>query len=203
MALNVQTSFAGAGFCRDLLNTRQSTFSRDRLAVGRFERAEFPEIPPQELSGLVLGRPTERLFTAHYNGIEVMGKRLNHGSLKEAAWLQELNKLGLGVRFYGLTEIQGRLFFVMEKVPGYNTNVLNFGVVISSATVKEMRRQFDILTSNDIFPIDMQFQVGRDGQKVKIVDPEVFEIRAQTPDRIEKHWRWFQAVLRANFETAD
>lgn len=175
-------------------------FSGAWLAAGRFTPEDFNALAPQDLTNLATDRPGPRLFTATYQGQTVIGKRVPGGKLREAAWLRELNKLGVGVKLHGLVRLRdGELYFVMENVPGINTNQPIFGAVIKQNAFAEMRRQFEILAANEIFPVDLQFQVSPSG-KVAIVDPEYFEIKNGLAERPERLWQLLSVALKMNFE---
>lgn len=192
--------FAAPGAHATSCQQRFQDFSAQWLEAGKFLPSDFAPIPARELTDIVNGKPGPRLFTATYQGETVVGKRATFGKLKEAAWLRELNKLGLGAKLHGLTIAKdGDYFFVMEHVPGINTNQPNFGTSIKKSAFEEMRRQFEVLAAHDIFPVDLQFQVARDG-RVAIVDPEYFEIKRGLFARPERLWQLFSASVKMNFE---
>src|SRR5690606_32815031 len=102
----------------------------------------------------------------------------------------------LGVQFFGITEVKGKKYLVMEYVEGINTNqYYSPKEVLHQSEINEMRRQFDILIQNDILPVDIQFQVSRDGKRVVLVDPEYFEYTHVPKKEAEDYFQFFLSYL--------
>lgn len=120
------------------------------------------------------------MLQAQYQGQDVIVKlALPANGLREAMWLQELNKLGLGASFFGVTQIKGENYIVMQDVGGYNTNLAQYAPVdfrINQVMYNEMLRQADVVMNNGILAVDLQFQLGVDRNSVTLVDPESFEV---------------------------
>lgn len=150
-----------------------------RLQAGVFHVTEFRRLQEDWLRDVTPLGARQDLFRATIQGHAVIAKRAVN--LKEAAWLQELNAVGLGPKLHGLVEKGDALFVVMADVGGVNTQVPMLapaGFKLSASAVAEMKRQLGVLLENGVYPFDIQFQVSADGRRVVLIDPEMFHMRA-------------------------
>ena len=118
-------------------------------------------------------------FQAMLRQEKVFLKKLRGNSQNEVTWLTRLNQLGLGVRFFGITKIQEQQYMIIENAPGVNTQMPMLAPSdfrLTKTAVTEIKRQAELLASEGISPLDLQFQVSPDGRQVKIIDPELFRM---------------------------
>lgn len=183
----------------------QTSFNRERLVRDHFDVAEFSEVPSTQLENVREFENRADLFHADWNGQPVIGKKLRRGSLREAAWIQELNKIGLAVKFLGLSKVQGQLYLIVVDVGGVNTQMLMLapeGFNLNYHLVVEMRRQLKIMIDHRIYPLDLQFQLSRDRKQALIIDPENFQLWAPGTDQSHKTRMALQTVL-LNWQMSD
>lgn len=155
-------------------------FNADRLRNQDFELTQFPQLQEGWLQNPQTFKNRGDMFRASLQGLAVIGKKVPKGNLKEAAWVQELNRLGLGPKLHGLVEKNNDLYFVMTDVGGINTQMAltaPVGFKLNADVMREMERQKNILVEHGIFPVDIQFQISLDRKRVVLIDPEAFQIR--------------------------
>lgn len=118
-------------------------------------------------------------FTAQRGSQTVFLKRLRNSLSPEISWLERLNYLGLGAKLYGKTELNGQTFAVLEYVEGINTQMPMMAppdFKLAPQVVAEIKRQAKLLADHQIIPVDLQFQVSKDGSQVVLIDPELFKV---------------------------
>lgn len=182
---------AGAVFCvsahrfdRGVNGVVTPRMNAARLKDKTYKTTEFRSLQEAWLENVAPLGARKDLFRATIQGHAVIGKKLPDGNLKEAAWLQELNAIGLGPKLHGLVQRGNDTFFVMADVGGINTQVALLapsGFKLNTEVMNEMKRQLGVLLENGVYPFDIQFQVSADRKKVVLIDPEMFQMREPGP----------------------
>lgn len=181
-----QSVFASNILCHDVFNTHNtqslnSSIHLQRLKIRQFSLNEFPTVAAHNIQ--ILQDAGRNNYIAKVDNSVVFLKKLKSSSLREAAWLQELNKIGLGVQFHGITQINGHHYMIIADASGVNTQMpmaAPDGFILTAHTIAEMKRQVDLLAAHSIYPIDLQFQISLDQTKITLIDPEFFEVRDES-----------------------
>ncbi|MGZ5280581.1 MAG: hypothetical protein ACXWC9_11585, partial [Pseudobdellovibrionaceae bacterium] len=137
----------------------------------------------------------------------------------EAHWLQVLNRLKLGIKVFGTTEIYGHPALVIERVTEKNMtlkepdtledlqyfrNLLQLrteqGFRVTKETIQELDRALDLLAENQIMAGDLQFLLTQSGRLV-LIDAELFREHKPSVDDLspqesaDEKRRNFKALL--------
>lgn len=115
-------------------------------------------------------------------------KKIRHENDKEFNWLLKLNKIGIGVKVYGIHSFDNQKYIVMDRVDGINTQMPILASVSFSLTKdiqQEIQRQARLISENNIVPTDLQFMITKD-KKVILIDPELFQIESDSQVAKEK-----------------
>lgn len=188
--------------CADLFTLKSLVPEAPREAQRFIEqnRANFsllPQIEPKQFSDLREidndGELNLGSYTAQFRSKKVFIKKLERFGAQEAYWLMYLNRIGLGVHFYGVVKIDGGYGLVTQFTPGFNikirqgVNQLPPDFKMTKAMVQEMRRQTELAYS---------FGVAADGDPQFLISPEqVRMIDVHYFSSIEKIKRSLQEVL--------
>jgi hypothetical protein len=146
----------------------------EKISHLSFKQIKLSEIEKLEKKG--------RFLVGSFKNSNVFIKQARGGGLTEALWLEKLNMLGLGPKFYGLTEVNGEPAIVLERVAGFNTQLPDLSpidFVMKPKHVAEMRRQFEILLKNKIDALDLQFLIDPATDKVTLIDPEFYTLTTE------------------------
>lgn len=160
-------------------------FNAQRLRDRNFRMTDFRSLQDAWLTNVSPVGSRRDMFRAELQGHAVVGKLLPHRNLKEAAWLQELNHLGLGPKIHGIVERNHEWYVIMADVGGVNTQLpmaAPTGFSLNARVITEMKRQTRILLDHGIFPLDLQFQVSHDLSRVTLIDPQMFSLRDSAAD---------------------
>lgn len=141
-------------------------------------RGEALTIPFLTWENMTSVQPLNRgNFLASWGSKPVFLKRLKGSSSSEASWLRYLNSMNLGIKFYGEILHEGQTYLVMERFDGVNSQIAMMApesFQITKSMAQEIKRQAEVLASQKIIPVDLQFQMTSQGE-VKIIDPELFQ----------------------------
>lgn len=207
--MTLMATQASAVFCvsahrldTSVLNIVSPKLNAARLKAGEFKDTEFRTLQESWLENITPLGSRKDMFRATIQGHAVIGKKDPKGKLKEAAWVQELNSIGLGPKLHGLVKRGEDTYFIMADVGGINTQTAlsaPAGFKLNAEVIKEMRRQLDIMIENGIYPFDIQFQISLDRKRVTLIDPEMFSIMERgtshtlasklTLDTLMMNWR--------------
>lgn len=155
---------------------------------------QYTEIPFEHLDKV---QPLGRFHRGLLNGQDVFIKTLRAQSSSELNWLIRLNSWGLGPKLLGVTQLNGQIQLVLETINGINTQFPMMAPEdfrLTQKIVAEMQRQTKILAEHHVSPLDLQFLISLDCNRVTLIDPELFSIdQSITEDQV---MRYLNSILR-------
>ena len=139
----------------------------------------------------------------------------------EANWYKWLNAHNIGVKYFGMSAVDGQKGIVIGRVkekhvllkePNDDATVEDYRhqferqkIKITAATIKELDRVINLFIKNNVMPFDLQFLITQTGQLI-LIDPEGFRLHQpndyftskQLNEKLRKNFKRILQKLREN-----